>query len=56
MSIIFTAQISGLVLSGILTQHIGVRQVFALCAAMLVVLMAVGKIWMEPKPTATQAA
>jgi MFS family permease len=56
MSIIFTAQISGLVLSGILTQHIGVRQVFALCAAMLVVLMAVGKIWMEPKPAATQAA
>jgi DHA3 family macrolide efflux protein-like MFS transporter len=49
MSIIFAAQISGLVLSGILTQHIGVRQVFALCALMLVVLMAVGKLWMEPK-------
>jgi MFS family permease len=49
MSIVFAAQISGLVLSGILTQHIGVRQVFALCAVMLVVLMAVGKIWMEPK-------
>ncbi len=49
MSIIFTAQISGLVLSGILTQHIGVREVFALCALMLVVLMAVGKLWMEPK-------
>jgi DHA3 family macrolide efflux protein-like MFS transporter len=52
MSIIFTAQISGLVLSGILTQHIGVRQVFALCAGMLVVLMAVGKLWMEPKKVA----
>jgi DHA3 family macrolide efflux protein-like MFS transporter len=49
MSIVFAAQIAGLVLSGILTQHIGVRQVFALCALMLVVLMAVGKIWMEPK-------
>ncbi len=49
MSIIFTAQISGLVLSGILTQHIGVRQVFALCAVLLVILIAVGKIWMEPK-------
>jgi MFS family permease len=49
MSIIFAAQISGLVLSGVLTQHIGVRQVFALCAVMLVVLMAVGKLWMEPK-------
>jgi MFS transporter, DHA3 family, macrolide efflux protein len=51
MSIIFTAQISGLILSGILTQHIGVRQVFALCAVMLVILIAVGKLWMEPKPT-----
>jgi MFS family permease len=49
MSIVFAAQIAGLVLSGILTQHIGVRQVFALCALMLVILMAVGKIWMEPR-------
>src|SRR5882757_10883234 len=55
MSIIFAAQISGLVLSGILTQHIGVRQVFALCAVLLVILMAVGKLWMEPKPAATTA-
>jgi DHA3 family macrolide efflux protein-like MFS transporter len=53
MSIIFTAQIAGLILSGILTQHIGVRQVFALCAVLLVVLMAVGKLWMEPKTQAT---
>jgi DHA3 family macrolide efflux protein-like MFS transporter len=52
MSIVFAAQISGLVLSGILTQHIGVRQVFALCAVMLVVLMAAGKLWMEPKKAA----
>jgi MFS transporter, DHA3 family, macrolide efflux protein len=50
MSIIFAAQISGLVLSGILTQHMGVRRVFALCAVMLMVLIAVGKLWMEPKP------
>ncbi len=56
MSIIFAAQISGLVLSGILTQHIGVRQVFALCAVLLVILIAVGKLWMEPKPTAAQPA
>ena len=49
MSIVFAAQIGGLVLSGILTQHIGVRQVFALCAGMLVVLLGVGKLWMEPK-------
>lgn len=50
MSIIFAAQISGLVLSGVLTQHMGVRRVFALCAVMLIVLIAVGKLWMEPKP------
>jgi DHA3 family macrolide efflux protein-like MFS transporter len=50
MSIIFTAQISGLVLSGILTQYVSVRFVFGLCAAMLVILMAIGKLWMEPKP------
>jgi MFS family permease len=49
MSIIFAAQISGLILSGFLTQYIGVRQVFALCAVMLVVLITVGKLWMEPK-------
>ncbi len=53
MSIIFAAQIAGLVLSGLLTEYIGVRQVFALCAGMLLVLMAAGKLWMEPKaPTA----
>ncbi len=56
MSIIFAAQISGLILSGILTHHIGVRKVFALCAGMLVILMAAGKIWMEPKPTPAPTA
>jgi MFS transporter, DHA3 family, macrolide efflux protein len=50
MSIVFGAQIGGLVLSGILTQHMGVRRVFALCAVLLLVLVAVGKLWMEPKP------
>jgi MFS family permease len=49
MSIVFAAQIAGLVLSGILTQHMGVRRVFALCAVMLVILIAAGKLWMEPK-------
>lgn len=48
MSIIFTAQILGLVVSGILAQHIGVRQVFALCAGLLVVLTAGGRPWREP--------
>jgi DHA3 family macrolide efflux protein-like MFS transporter len=53
MSIIFGAQISGLILSGILSQHLGVRAVFALCAGLLLVLMAVGKLWMEPEAPAT---
>jgi DHA3 family macrolide efflux protein-like MFS transporter len=56
MSIIFTAQISGLVLSGLLSQYIGVRQVFALCAGMLVVLMIIGKLWMEPRTTFEKTA
>jgi MFS family permease len=55
MSIVFTAQISGLVLSGLLTQYIGVRQVFALCAAMLVVLLVIGKLFMEPKQQSATA-
>jgi MFS transporter, DHA3 family, macrolide efflux protein len=49
MSAMFSAQIGGLLLSGVLAQTVGVRRTFALCTAMLVVLMIVGKIWMEPK-------
>jgi DHA3 family macrolide efflux protein-like MFS transporter len=49
MSAMFSAQIGGLLLSGILAETVGVRKTFALCTAMLVVLIAVGKIWMEPK-------
>ena len=58
MSIIFSAQIAGLILSGVLANHTSVRRVFALCAGMLVVLMIAGKLWMEPKhePAATAAA
>jgi DHA3 family macrolide efflux protein-like MFS transporter len=55
MSTIFTAQILGLVASGLLAQHIGVRQVFAICAGMLVVLIVIGKMFMEPKGGASQS-
>lgn len=51
MSIIFTAQIGGLILSGVLTDYISVRQIFALCAVVVLLLAAAGKLWMEPKPT-----
>lgn len=53
MSAIFTAQIAGLVLSGILADHTSVRRVFALCTAMLAALIVAGKLWMEPQEHAT---
>jgi DHA3 family macrolide efflux protein-like MFS transporter len=49
MSLVFTAQILGLALSGVLADHIGVRHVFALCAVLLVLLVVAGKLFMEPK-------
>jgi len=49
MSVIFSAQILGLLLSGALAQLTSVRSVFAICAGMLLVLAAGGKIFMEPK-------
>ena len=49
MSTIFTAQVGGLVLSGILADFTSVRRVFALCTVILAVLTVAGKVWMEPK-------
>ncbi len=49
MSLIFTAQISGLVLSGVLSESLGVRHVFALCAGLLVLLTGSGYVWRKPK-------
>jgi DHA3 family macrolide efflux protein-like MFS transporter len=54
-SAIYSAQISGLILSGILAQHIGIRQVFVLCTVLLALLIVVGKLWMEPKGTHSPA-
>ena len=58
MSIIFTAQILGLVLSGMFAEHIGVRHVFGYCAVLLVLLAGVGRLLMHPKakPAAMTAA
>jgi DHA3 family macrolide efflux protein-like MFS transporter len=55
MSFIFSAQIAGLVLSGVLANHTSVRRVFLLCTGMLAVLIVAGKLWMEPKEHATAA-
>ena len=49
MSAIFSAQIGGLLLSGILANLTSVRSVFALCTVMLAVLIVAGKLWMEPE-------
>jgi DHA3 family macrolide efflux protein-like MFS transporter len=56
MSLIFTAQVLGLVLSGQLAGRIGVRHVFAVCAVMLVLLMIAGKLFMEPNSQPVQPA
>ena len=49
MSVIFSAQILGLLLSGALAQVTSVRTVFALSAGLLVLLTLAGKLFMEPK-------
>ena len=51
MSVIFSAQIAGLILSSLLSGRIGVRAIFAVCAVLLTALIAAGRLWMEPKPT-----
>lgn len=56
MSCIFTAQIAGLLLSGILANLISVRRVFGLSTAMLLLLTLAGKLWMEPKPQVSAPA
>ncbi len=56
MSLVFSAQILGLLLSGILAGHIGVRHTFALCAAMLVLLIAAGRCFMHPHDPSPQPA
>jgi MFS transporter, DHA3 family, macrolide efflux protein len=59
MSFVFSAQIAGLLLSGVLAEHTSVRGVFLLSGILLAVLMLAGKLWMEPsqpQPAATAAA
>ncbi len=48
MSLIFSAQIAGLLVSGVLANHMGVRQVFGMCSLLVVVLAVAGKLWMDP--------
>ncbi len=56
MSLVFTAQILGLILSGQLANRIGVRHVFAVCAVMLLVLVVAGKLFTNSRSgSATQS-
>ena len=56
MSLIFSAQIAGLLLSGVLANRMSVRGVFGICSGMLVFLLIAGKLWMEPgEPVAATA-
>ena len=50
MSLVFSAQIAGLLLSGVLANHTSVRGVFLVSGILLALLMIAGKLWMEPKP------
>ena len=49
-SVVFLAQIFGLILSGVLAELIGIRAVFFLCAAIAAVLMAGGKLLLHARP------
>lgn len=54
MSVISTAQIVGLLLSGFLAKEIGVRHVFALCAVVLALLVGAGYLWKKPARDAAE--
>jgi MFS family permease len=56
MSFVFGSQLLGLVLSGFLADRLGVQKVFAVCAALLVLLTLAGKLFMEPKHDLPAAA
>ena len=51
MAIVFGAQIVGLLLSGLLTTFVGVRQVFLLCAVFLLLMAIAGALSLRRKTT-----
>ena len=55
MSVVFFAQILGLVLSGILAQLVGVRAVFLLCAALAGTLAIAGRLFLAPSLRSSSA-
>lgn len=55
MSMVFFAQVTGLVLSGFLAQAFGVRAVFLLCAVIAWVLTGAGKLLLRTERHAAAA-
>lgn len=55
MSLVLTAQVSGLLLSGFLAATLGVRNVFAGCAVLLLLFIAAGGLWMAPRTVPSPA-
>jgi MFS transporter, DHA3 family, macrolide efflux protein len=56
MSVVFFAQLLGLILSGVLAQLIGVRAVFFLCAVIAWVLTGCGRLLLSSRAAAAQPA
>ena len=56
MSVVFFAQVLGLVLSGVLAQALGVRAVFVLCAALAVALAFGGRMFLRQSHRASAQA
>jgi len=56
MSLISLAQVLGLLLSGVLATHLGIRQLFLACGATLAALALAGWGWLRPRPQAEPAA
>jgi MFS transporter, DHA3 family, macrolide efflux protein len=56
MSVVFFAQLLGLVLSGVFAQLLGVRAVFFLCAMIAWVLTVCGRLLLSGRSAAVQPA
>jgi predicted MFS family arabinose efflux permease len=56
MSLFSVAQVLGMLLSGALATHLGIRQLFLACGAALGVLAAVGWTWLRPRAQAEPAS
>lgn len=56
MALFSLAQVLGLLLSGALATHLGIRQLFLSCGGALALLAAVGWTWLRPRPQAEPAS